>query len=229
MVITPENAKLGLVSEPGEDVVAFRERCRRAKLIKRPRMPSWHPRRKKVEPKFACTGGPGAPRGMCAARSRCWMTINPLNWFRAAPNPTDKDKINKLHSEWLTKQSTIIETWKKLGEEYAENTLSPRRADVQVTQFRPGVGTVSGSLISTGRIERVPAYHQEMNRSAAIAKAKFIGCKERIAQKTVMRARQMEHSVRQLPHSRPKSSFNACHVGPNQERVSTARLRRTGL
>ena len=46
------------------------------------------------------------------------------------------------HSEWLVKQAEIVDQWKKAAAEYTETALSPRRQDVQVTQF--GLGAVLG-------------------------------------------------------------------------------------
>jgi hypothetical protein len=152
-----ENAKLGLTSEPGEDVVAFRERCRQA--VRQEAEKSLAAEKLKYEPKFLALGLP-IPEGHVRGEESLLDTLNPLNWFRAAPKRTDESRINQLHSEWLTKQADIVAQWKKVGEEYTENTLAPRRQDVQVTQF--GLAWLPFWEIDRGgQIERVPAYRHE--------------------------------------------------------------------
>jgi hypothetical protein len=152
-----ENSKLGLVGEPGEDVLAFRERCRQA--ARQGADQELAAEKLKFEPRFLALGVPMPEGASVPGEESLLDVINPLNWFRSAPKPTDKDKINKLHSEWLTKQAAIVDKWKKLGEEYTETTLSPRRQDVQVTAF--GLAWAPyWEIDNAGRIERVPAYHQ---------------------------------------------------------------------
>jgi hypothetical protein len=147
-----ENAKLGLVSEPGEDVMAFRARLQRTAQQEAEKTIAVE--KLKYEAKFAALGVP-MPQGVVREEESLLDVINPLSWFRSAPKPGEKDKVNKLHSEWLTKRAEIIEKWRKLGEEYSENTLAPRRADVQVTQF--GLAWVPFWESANG--ERVAAYH----------------------------------------------------------------------
>jgi hypothetical protein len=152
-----ENAKLGLVGEPGEDIVAFRERCRQA--ARQEAEKALVAEKRKYEPKFQALGVP-MPEGHVRGEESLLDTLNPLNWFRSAPKRTDEDRINKLHSEWLLKQAELVNKWKQVGEEYAETTLAPRRQDVQVTQF----GLAWAPFWETdnaGRVERTPAYHCE--------------------------------------------------------------------
>jgi hypothetical protein len=150
-----ENAKLGLVGEPGEDVVAFRERCRRAAALEADK--ALAAEKAKVAPKFAALGVP-MPEGHVRDEGSPLDVLNPLSWFRSAPKPADKDQINKLHSEWLIKQADIVDKWKAIGETYTEVTLSPRRQDVQVTQF--GLAWAPfWEIDNAGRVERVPVYH----------------------------------------------------------------------
>jgi hypothetical protein len=152
-----ENAKLGLTSEPGEDIVAFRERCRLA--VRQEAEKILAAEKLKFEPKFLALGVP-IPDGHVRGEESLLDTFNPLNWFRAAPKKTDESKIDQLHSEWLIKQADIVAQWKKVGDEYAENTLAPRRQDVQVTQF--GLAWLSfWEVDHGGQIERVPAYRNE--------------------------------------------------------------------
>jgi hypothetical protein len=149
-----ENAELGLVSEPGEDIVAFRGRCRQAAGKEAEKALAANQSR--YEQKFNALGVP-MPEGHYREEESLLASFNPLNWFRSGPSPAARDQINKLHSEWLIKQSEIIAQWKKVGEEYAENTLAPRRQDVQVTQF--GLAWAPfWETDNSGKVEQVQGY-----------------------------------------------------------------------
>ncbi len=149
-----ENAKLGLLSEPGEDITAFRERCRQA--ARQEAEKTLAAEKLTYEPQFVALGVP-IPEGHVRGEESLLDTLNPLNWFRSAPKRTDESKIDRLHSEWLTKQADIVAQWKKVGEEYTDNTLAPRRQDVQVTQF--GLAWLPfWEVDHGGQVERVPAY-----------------------------------------------------------------------
>ena len=152
-----ENAKLGLTSEPGEDVVTFRERCRQA--VRQEAEKTLAAEKLKYEPKFLALGIP-IPEGHVRGEESLLDTLNPLNWFRATPTRTEESTINQLHSEWLVKQADIVAQWTKVGEEYTENALAPRRQDVQITQF--GLAWLPfWEIDHGGQIERVPAYRHE--------------------------------------------------------------------
>ena len=58
----------------------------------------------------------------------------------------------------MAEQAEIIARWKQTGEEYTENTLAPRRQDVQITQFGLAWAPFWESDAG-GRVERAPAYH----------------------------------------------------------------------
>jgi hypothetical protein len=148
------NVALGLNGEPGEDVVAFRERCRRAAHQEAEK--ALAAQKLKYEPRFQELGVP-IPEGHVRGEESLLASINPLNWFRAAPTLDNQGKINQLHSEWLSNQAEIVAHWKQAGEEYVENPLAPRRQDVQVTQF--GLAWAPFWLIdSSGRVEQAPAW-----------------------------------------------------------------------
>jgi hypothetical protein len=151
-----ENAKLGLVSAPGEDVLAFRGRCRNAAAEEAAREIAAE--RANYEPKFAELGVP-MPEGHVREEESLLDYLNPLNLFRAAPRAATRDKVQKLHSQWLSKQADIVDRWKKRGEEYSETTLSPRRPDVRVTQFGLAWAPFWRLEGAGGRLELVAAYH----------------------------------------------------------------------
>jgi hypothetical protein len=151
-----ENPKLGLVSAPGEDVMAFRDRCRSD--AQQEAAKALAVKKREYEPKFLALGV-ALPEGHVREEESLLDSINPLNWFRSAPGPNDNDKVNKLHEEWLIKQASVIAEWKKIGEEYAEKTLSPRRQDVQVIHF--GVAWAPfWQVTNADRSELVPAHCQ---------------------------------------------------------------------
>jgi hypothetical protein len=151
-----ENAKLGLVSEPGEDLLSFRGRCRSAAAAEAAK--EIEAERAKYEPKFAELGVP-MPEGHVRDEGSLLDYLNPLNFFRATSSAATRDKVQKLHTQWLAKQGEIADRWKKRGEEYTETTLAPRRPDVRVTQFGLAWAPYWQLEGAGGRVELVPAYH----------------------------------------------------------------------
>lgn len=151
-----ENAKLGVVGTQGEDVVAFRARCR--EVAQRQAEAALVAAKQKIEPQFHALGV-SIPDGHVREEESLLDAFNPLNWFRAAPKRTDKDKIDKLHADWLKQQADILARWREIGDAYVENTLAPRRQDVTVTQF--GLAWAPfWEVDNTGRLECVRAYAQ---------------------------------------------------------------------
>src|SRR6266446_3852146 len=100
-----ENPKLGLVGAPGEEVIAFRDRCRSA--AQQEAAKALAVKKLEYEPKFLALGV-AIPEGHVREEESLLDSINPLNWFRSAPKADDKDKVNKLHVEWLIKQAGVI-------------------------------------------------------------------------------------------------------------------------
>jgi hypothetical protein len=130
-----ENRDLSLIGPPGEDLLTFRDRCRAAacqladKAIANERL--------KFQPKFEAEGGkmPQAP----AEKSGSMLdAINPFRWLglggQSTPPPAS-NKLQRLQAEWEAKQAAILEKWTKIGEEYSEISLTPRREDVKVIHF----------------------------------------------------------------------------------------------
>ncbi len=157
-----ENAKLGLVGEPGEDVVAFRERCRVAARQETEKAVAAE--KVKYLPKFQALGAP-MPIWTGAEKSEGSVLdlVNPLHWLRVAGKANKSaapkgDKLAKLESEWLAKQVALHEKWRLVGEEYSDIPLTPRRQDVQVTGF--GVAWAPFWQVQTqpGRLDWVPGY-----------------------------------------------------------------------
>jgi hypothetical protein len=155
-----ENRELGLVSQPGEDVLAFRERCRAAARVEADK--AVDAERVKFQPKFAALGArmPDAPPESGGGFSL--GALNPLSWLpfggKEQPKPLPGDKIAKLEAGWRDKQAGIYEKWKQIGEAYSDIPLTPRRQDVQVTAFGLAWAPFWQVQPQPGRLEWVPAY-----------------------------------------------------------------------
>ncbi len=154
-----ENAKLELLSQPGEDAQAFQQRCRAAAAAKAD--VEMAQEKNRYAPKFAALGAK-VPEGPVEQQSSLLNVVNPLAWvsfaFSSRPSAATKDKLEKLRAEWFARQQSIAEKWRQVGEEHTDIPLTPRRQDVLVTDFGlawtpfwqvPGAG---------GRVELVAAY-----------------------------------------------------------------------
>jgi hypothetical protein len=142
-----ENTKLGLISKPGEDVLAFRERCRAAAREEADRARAAE--KAKYEAKFATLGVPMAAEQPEPEKHESSLLdwVNPFRLLGlsgssekppakpAGKGTRQEEAARKLEVEWTAKQAALFEKWKQVGEEYTEIQLSPRRADVQVTHF----------------------------------------------------------------------------------------------
>ncbi len=138
-----ENVKLGLVGAPGEDVLAFRARCRTAAREQADQAVAAE--KLKYQPRFAALGAalpePAADQG--GTGSSLLGLINPLNWIGSmmpksagpARPARQEEALRKLQAEWHGKVAAIAEKWRQAGEEYGEVQLTPRRADVRVVRF----------------------------------------------------------------------------------------------
>ena len=149
------NRDLDLVSEPGEDVLAFQARCRAAARREADKAVA------EAKPKYAAKfealdarlPGEGPPPGdgpVHAATSVldlifAWNPFRPSTPVgRAPPPPSARERAQRareeqtrlrLEKEWRTKVAAIAEKWKRVGEQYTELHLTPRKADVRVTRF----------------------------------------------------------------------------------------------
>jgi ribosomal protein L40E len=150
-----ENAKLGLIGQPGEDVVAFRERCRAAAVQQAEQ--AREVERAKYAPKFAALG---ARMPDAAVEGGFTLgVLNSLSWFGGKEQkPLPGDKIAKLEAEWHGKLAAIYEKCKQIGEDYSDVSMTPRRQDVQVTAFGLAWAPFWQVQAQPGRLEWVPAY-----------------------------------------------------------------------
>jgi hypothetical protein len=153
-----ENAKLGLVSQPGEDVVAFRERCRAAARQEADKAAAAE--RLKYQPKFEALGAK-MPEGAEPEKHgpSVLNLVNPLWWLGfTAKEQRPTGKVERLQAEWFAKQAGIYEKWRQAGEGYEEMRLTPRRQDVQVTSFGLAWAPFWEVQAQPERVEVVAAY-----------------------------------------------------------------------
>jgi len=138
-----ENKKLGLVSQPQEDLLAFGQRCHDAAL--REAGKGYETERAKYLPKFNALnlpmpalsaeqrGGPDAGGGVLG-----WMLV-PLKLGASAMRAVTGDQPTKkqveLEAEWKGRVAALYEKWRQVGEDHTELLLTPRKVDVQVTAF----------------------------------------------------------------------------------------------
>jgi hypothetical protein len=158
-----ENSKLGLVGNPGEDLLAFRERCRatawqEAEKTLAAEMRKYQPRFEALGSKVPNSGGPG--RGGFSITDM----INPLKWIfggTAKPAPRtarQQEALGRLEADWYARRAAIFEKWKQIGEEYTEIQLTPRRADVHITRFGLAWAPFWQIPSASGGMQMVPAY-----------------------------------------------------------------------
>jgi hypothetical protein len=164
-----ENSKLGLVGNPGEDVLAFRERCRSAARHEAEK--ALAAEKIRYQPRFEALGAslPGEASGPQRGITSLLDLVNPWKFFQNAPSETQaakgaergtrqQDAVRKLEAEWHAKQAGTWEKWKQVGEEYAEVPLTPRRADVRVTHFGLAWAPFWQVRAGDGAPQLVPAY-----------------------------------------------------------------------
>jgi hypothetical protein len=149
-----ENKKLGLVSVPQEDLLAFTQRGREAAL--REAGKAYDAERLKYLPKFNALN---MPMPALSAEQRAgadgggvlsWV-LAPLKLGASAvkvmtgTQPTKKQV--SLEAEWKGRVAALYEKWRQIGEDHTELLLTPRKVDVQVRQFglawAPFVGGVA--------------------------------------------------------------------------------------
>src|SRR5262249_13452276 len=153
-----ENARLGLGSQAGEDVVAFRERCRVAARQEADKAVAAE--RLECQPKFEARGAK-MPEGVAPEKHgpSVLNLVNPLWWLGfTAKEQRPTGKVERLRAEWFAKQAAIYEKWRQVGEGYEDVPLTPRRQDVQVTSFGLAWAPFWEVQAQPGRVELVAAY-----------------------------------------------------------------------
>jgi hypothetical protein len=165
-----ENTKLGLISTPGEDVLAFQQRCRAA--AQQEAAQALAAERAKYQAKFEALGVamPADQPEPEPAESSFLGWFNPfrlLGLGGSSERPPargpgkgtrQEEAARKLAAEWNAKQAAVIDKWKQVGEDYAEFQLTPRRADVQITHFGLVWAPYWQVHLGNGQARMVPAY-----------------------------------------------------------------------
>lgn len=134
-----QNRTLDLVSDPGERLDAFRERCRQAAAAEAVQALSME--KAKFTPRFEALGlsVPEDPRGADPSGTSVlrWLfsSVLPASKDEGPPSTRQEEKERKLKADYRAKQAEIHEKWKRLGEEYTTIQVKPRKADVRVTHF----------------------------------------------------------------------------------------------
>jgi hypothetical protein len=129
-----QNRTLELVSDPGESLEAFRDRCRRAAATEAAQALAME--KAKFTPRFEALkmDVPDDPHGADQSGSSF------LRWLFSKVTAPAKDKEKdpkkrKLTADYRAKQAEIHEKWKRVGEEYTPIQVKPRKVDVRVTHF----------------------------------------------------------------------------------------------
>jgi hypothetical protein len=143
------NRGLNLVGQPGEDVVAFKARCRAAARQEADKAVAAE--KPRYSAKFEALHSrlpeqtPQDPGREVEKHGSLW---NPLGWLfltgtgeskPAAPavhlSARDQARLAKLETDWRARVSALYEKWLRLGEDYAELLLTPRKSDIRTTHF----------------------------------------------------------------------------------------------
>jgi len=138
-----ENRKLGLVGAPGEDLLAFGQRCREAAL--REAGKAYEAERLKYLPRFNAINLP-MPALPPEQRTGSDTSAGILDWVltpfklgasavKAVAGATPSKKELDLAAEWKGRVAALYEKWRQLGDDHSELLLTPRKVDVQVTTF----------------------------------------------------------------------------------------------
>jgi hypothetical protein len=128
-----DNARLGSMGEPGEDLLAFRERCRNS--ARREAEALLAAEKLVYEPRFHALGARLPEQPQEQQGTTMLDLINPLWWLGWAGNSPPSDEVARLQKEWFEKQAAIYEQARRHGEEYTQISMRPRRQDVQVNQI----------------------------------------------------------------------------------------------
>jgi hypothetical protein len=137
------NGALDLVSEPGEDVAAFQERCRTG--ARREAERALEEEKHRYAPKFQALNAElpdptlAKPGGSSWLPDLGWGLFAMAAWTSPRPaarlSEKQQAKLRALEKEWRQRWAEVTDKWRRAGEEYAELQLTPRKADVQVSHF----------------------------------------------------------------------------------------------
>ncbi len=138
-----ENRKLGLVSAPGEDLLAFGQRCREAAF--REAGKAYEAERLKYLPRFNAINLP-MPALSAEQKTGAGTSAGILDWVltpfklgasavKAVAGSAPSKKQLELEADWKGRVAALYEKCRQLGDDHTELLLTPRKVDVQVTSF----------------------------------------------------------------------------------------------
>jgi hypothetical protein len=122
------NRALNLVSQPGEEVADFRQRCRAAASQELER--ALENERIKFEPKFKRLGVELPEKRGGSLLS--WLIFGASD---SHLTPRQKTQLRELDNDWKKKRQELEDRWKQGGDDCGEIQLTPRKVDVEVTHF----------------------------------------------------------------------------------------------
>jgi hypothetical protein len=145
------NRALDLLSQPGEELAAFRERCRAAATAELER--ALENERIKFEPKFKRLGVELPEKRGGSVLS--WLIFGASD---AHLTPKQKTQLRELDNDWKRKRQELEGRWKQGGDDCSELQLTPRKVDVEVTHFGLAWAPYWRVPNPAGWTDEVPAY-----------------------------------------------------------------------
>ncbi len=131
------NDDLKLCGQPGEDVIAFQQRCRQ--LAQQKLEEENTALKTKLRPKFDALKLAFPDETDKQGASLIELPLKMLSWaVSSTPVKTavkEQQKRDKLLTDYQTQRNKLVEKWRGISEHYGETVLKPRKADVQVTHF----------------------------------------------------------------------------------------------
>jgi hypothetical protein len=160
------NNSLGLVSQAGEDVAAFRERCHAAARQEAER--ALEAEKRKYAPKFKALNAEVPDNPLAAKPGGSWFPdlgwgLFAMTWAagaRPAPRLSEKDRarLEALTNEWRERWQEVTAKWQQAGDDCTELQLTPRKADVRVTHFGLAWVPYWNLAGADGQAQLLPAY-----------------------------------------------------------------------
>jgi hypothetical protein len=132
-----ENRTLKLVSNVGETLNAFHERCRLA--AEDEKVKALEMEKLKFGPKFEALDS-SLPEDEPKSKKGGGF-LSKLFGGSSGPDPDDKaearrlDKVRKLNADYQAKRNEIIEKWKRVGTEATPLQVKAKKTDIRVTHF----------------------------------------------------------------------------------------------
>jgi hypothetical protein len=131
------NDDLQLCGEPGEDVVAFQQRCR--SLAQQRLEQEIAALKTKLRPKFETLSLAFPDESDKHGASLIGLPLKMLSWaVSSSPGKSavkEQQKRDKLLADYQAQRNKLVEKWRAISEHYGELVLKPRKADVQITHF----------------------------------------------------------------------------------------------